>query len=88
MKKTVLFIGGLLCLSSWQAYAGDYGGNTSATTRQVNATSEGAPIAGGGMSGGPAASNEKTRAQVYQELLQSQRDGEEARLRDLYRGGN
>jgi hypothetical protein len=30
----------------------------------------------------------KTRGQVYQDLLQSQRSGEAARLQELYRGGN
>jgi hypothetical protein len=35
------------------------------------------------MSGGPAASPDKSRAQVYQELLQAQRNGEVARLHEF-----
>jgi hypothetical protein len=40
------------------------------------------------MSGGPAKAQGLTRADVYQQLIQSQKNGEAARLQDLFKGGN
>jgi hypothetical protein len=40
------------------------------------------------MSGSPASTQGLSRAAVYQQLVQSQKNGEAARLQDLFKGGN
>jgi parvulin-like peptidyl-prolyl isomerase len=87
MKTTFLLVGGLLCVSAWQANAADVGVNAAGTPDTV-ANSQGSELSTGTtMSGGPAISHEKTRAEVYQDLIQSQRSGEAARLHELFKGG-
>jgi hypothetical protein len=89
MKTTFLLVGGLLCVSAWQANAADVGANASAGTPDTVANSQGPELSSGTtMSGGPAISQEKTRAEVYQDLIQSQRSGEAARLHELFKGGS
>jgi hypothetical protein len=88
MKTALLIVGGVLCVSSWQASAADANADQSAGTPNTVLTSEGAPPSAGVMSGDSAVPIGKTRGQVYQELLQSERNGEAARLRELYKGGH
>jgi hypothetical protein len=89
MKTTFLLVGGLLCVSAWQANAADVGANASAGTPDTVANSQGPELSSGTtMSGGPAISQGKTRAEVYQDLIQSQRSGEAARLHELFKGGS
>jgi hypothetical protein len=89
MKTTLLLVGGLLCASAWQVNAADVGANASAGTPDTVANSQGPELSSGTtMSGGPAIPQVKTRVEVYQELIQSQRSGEAARLHELFKGGS
>jgi hypothetical protein len=88
MKKTFLMIGVLLCMPSWQANATDVGTDSSPGAPAVDSSAQGGVPATASMSGGPSASLGKTRAQVNQELLDSQRNGEAARMRELFKGGS
>jgi hypothetical protein len=84
MKTVLLVAGGLLCTCAWHANAQATGANPT-TGVQANAdNSEGPDISGNSTSGAPAA---KTREEVYQDLVRSQKNGEAARLQELYRGG-
>jgi hypothetical protein len=87
MKTAWLLIGGVLCVSSWQANAAATIADSSTETPDTTLTSVGSQPSAGTMSGGPAVSLDKTRAQVYQELLQSQQNGEAARMQQLFKGG-
>ncbi|QCP52775.1 hypothetical protein FAZ95_26945 [Trinickia violacea] len=86
MKTVCVLVGGLLCVSAWQAYAADASGNSQAATADVVNNAEGPVGSAGTMSGGPSANVGKTRADVYQDLVRSQTDGEAARIRDFYKG--
>jgi hypothetical protein len=86
MKRALMIAGGLLYALSWQAHAEDAGTDTTAQTQQSVADSVGGQPATTTMSGGPAQG--LTRAQVYQQLLQSQQSGEAARMQELFKGGN
>jgi hypothetical protein len=92
MKTVLILCGGVLCLSTWQAYAQESNTTTSvssAATPETVINSEGPGISSVSMSGGGATmSHGKTRAQVYQDLVHSQQDGEAARLQELFKGGN
>jgi hypothetical protein len=92
MKTVLILCGGVLCLSALQAQAQestDPVSTTSATaTPDTTINSEGPGMSSNSMSGGAAMSQGKTRADVYQDLVRSQRDGEAARLQDLFKGGN
>jgi len=82
--KTLRFVAlGALALICAQAFAED-------ATVQPQPTQDATQAVGGSMAprsemGSPAG---KSRDQVYRELVQSQQNGEAARLQDLYRGGN
>ena len=73
MNKAFLMVGVLLCTSSWQANATDVGADSSPGAPTVDSSAQGGVPATASMSGGPSASLGKTRAQVNQELLDSQR---------------
>jgi len=86
MKAVLVLFGGVLCMSTWQAYAADTSGNSSAAAQDAVVNSEGPEIPVASMSGAPSSSAGLTRAQVYQDLVKSQNDGEAARIRDFYKG--
>lgn len=86
MKKALIIAGGLLCALSWQARAQDASTETTAQAPQAVVDSVGGQPATTTMSGGPAQG--LTRAQVYQQLQESQRSGEAARMQELFKGGN
>jgi hypothetical protein len=88
MNKAFLMVGVLLCTSSWQANATDVGADSSPGAPAVDSSAQGGVPATTSMAGGPSASLGKTRAQVNQELLDSQRNGEAARMRELFKGGS
>ncbi|MFM0078783.1 hypothetical protein P0D72_07815 [Paraburkholderia sediminicola] len=88
MKTAWLLLGGLLCASSWQANAAATIADSSTETPDASLTSMGSQPSAGTMSGGPAVSLDKTRAQVYQELLQAQHNGQAARIQEVFKGGN
>jgi hypothetical protein len=94
MKTVLILCGGVLCLSALQAQAQESTDPVSTTSTSASATpdttinSEGPGMSSNSMSGGAAMSQGKTRADVYQDLVRSQRDGEAARLQDLFKGGN
>jgi hypothetical protein len=92
--KTVLFISaGMLCTCAWHAnaQAPDATQPTQPTQAQAQVqgnadTSEGPDLSGNSMSGPPAAIHGKTRDEVYQDLVRSQKNGEAERLRQLFSG--
>jgi hypothetical protein len=90
MKTVLILCGGALCLSAVQAYAQEATTTTSASTATPDTTinSEGPGMSTNSMSGGSAMNRGKTRAEVYQDLVRSQHDGESQRLNDLFKGGN
>jgi hypothetical protein len=90
MKTKLILCGGALCLLALQAYAQEATTaptNVSSTAPDTVINSEGPGMSSTSMSGG-AATHGKTRAEVYQDLVRSQQNGESARLQDLFRGGN
>ncbi|MEM5382898.1 hypothetical protein VSR68_04730 [Paraburkholderia phymatum] len=90
MKTMLILCGGVLCLSALQAYAQESATNTAtstSTTPETVVNSEGPGMSSTSMSGS-AISHGKTRAEVYQDLVRSQKNGEAARLNDLFKGGN
>jgi hypothetical protein len=88
MKKALIIAGGLLFACTLQAQAQDTDPQTSAQNQSAMADSMGGQPSTTSMSGGPATPQGLTRADVYQQLLQSQKSGEAARLQDLFKGGN
>lgn len=90
MKTMLILCGGALCLSALQAYAQENANTATSTASTPDTTinSEGPSTSATSMSGGAAMSHGKTRADVYQDLVHSQQDGEAARLQQLFRGGN
>jgi hypothetical protein len=91
MKTKLILCGGALCLLALQAYAQETTTappNVSSTaTPDTVINSEGSGMSSTSMSGG-AATHGMTRAEVYQDLVRSQQNGESARLQDLFKGGN
>jgi hypothetical protein len=91
MKTMLILCGGVLCLSALQAYAQESATNTATstpTTPDTVVNSEGPGMSATSMSGGAAISHGKTRSEVYQDLVRSQKNGEAARLNELFKGGN
>ena len=89
MKTMLILCGGALCLSTMQAYAQEAPTTSAAATSpETVINSEGPGMSTNSMSGGAAMMQGKTRAQVYQDLVHSQQDGEAQRLNDLFKGGN
>lgn len=90
MKTMLILCGGALCLSALQAYAQESTNTTTSTTAtpETVINSEGPGTSATSMSGGAAMSHGKTRADVYQDLVRSQQNGEAARIQELFKGGN
>jgi hypothetical protein len=88
MKKALIIAGGLLCALTWQAHAQGAGTESTAQTQPSAADAVGGQPATTSMSGAPASTQGLSRAAVYQQLVQSQKNGEAARLQDLFKGGN
>jgi len=93
MKTVLILCGGALCLSALHVQAQDSTTDPApatsvAATPDTTINSEGPGMSTNSMSGGGAMPQAKTRADVYQELVRSQRSGEAARLQDLFKGGN
>jgi hypothetical protein len=85
--KTALFVaGGLICMSAWHANAQETTADPTTAAQASTANSEGPDASATSMSGGPAMFHAKTRADVYQDLVRSQQDGQAARLQELYKG--
>ncbi|ACC74848.1 hypothetical protein PPMP20_00055 [Paraburkholderia phymatum] len=90
MKTMLILCGGVLCLSTMQAYAQETTTTPHASTATPETTinSEGPGMSSTSMSGGMTTSHGKSRADVYQDLVHSQQSGEAQRLNDLFKGGN
>lgn len=86
MKTSLLLVSGMLCVWAYQANAQETDTPQPTNAELVN-NAQGSSTATNSMSGGPAALQGKTRADVYQDLVRSQQSGEAARLQELYRGG-
>ncbi|WP_109479967.1 hypothetical protein [Paraburkholderia sp. C35] len=85
--KAVLFVaGGLLCTCAWYANAQTIQPNPAADVQTSADTSEGPDASANSMSGAPAMMHGKTRAEVYQELVRSQKNGEAAWIQEFYKG--
>lgn len=88
MKKALIIAGGLLCAFTWQAHAQDAATESTAQAQPAAADAVGGQPSTTSMSGGPLKAQGLTRADVYQQLVQSQKSGESARLQELFKGGN
>jgi hypothetical protein len=90
MKTVLILCGGALCLSALQAYAQETNTNATSTptTPETVINSEGPGMSANSMSGGTAMSHGKSRAEVYQDLVRSQQNGEAKRLQELFKGGS
>lgn len=88
MKKALMVAGALLCAFTWQAHAQDASTENTAQAQPTAADAVGGQPSTTSMSGGPAQAQGLTRADVYQQLIQSQKNGDAARLRELFKGGN
>jgi hypothetical protein len=87
MKTALIVAGGLLCTCAWHANAQAISANPTTGVQASADNSEGPDISGNSTSGVPATLHAKTREEVYQDLVRSQKNGEAARLQELYRGG-
>ena len=87
MKTALLLVGGMLCACSWQANAQETTTQQPPTATEIVNSSEGPDTSTNSMSGGAAVQQGKTRADVYQDLVRSQQNGEQARLQQLFKGG-
>ena len=87
MKTAFLLVSGVLCACSWQANAQDTTAQQTPTATEIMNSSQGPDMSTNSMSGGAATQQGKTRADVYQYLVRSQRNGESARLQELFKGG-
>jgi hypothetical protein len=88
MKKVLIIAAGLACAFAWQAHAQDASTPNTAQAQPTAADAVGGQPSTMSMSGGPAHAQGLTRAEVLQQLEQSQKSGEAARLQELFRGGN
>ncbi|SIT41681.1 conserved exported hypothetical protein [Paraburkholderia ribeironis] len=88
MKKTLIIAGALACAFASQAYAQDASTPTTAQAQPTAADAVGGQPATMSMSGGPAHAQGLTRAEVIHQLEESQKNGEAARLQELFKGGN
>ncbi|WP_233807198.1 hypothetical protein [Paraburkholderia sp. HP33-1] len=91
--RTALFVaGGLICVCTSYAYAQNTTANPTTVAQPVAQpdamSSEGPDPSGTSMSGAREMTSGKTRAEVYQDLVRSQQNGEAARMQELYKGGN
>ncbi|QGZ66231.1 hypothetical protein [Paraburkholderia acidisoli] len=86
MRTVLLVAGGVLCACAWHANAQDTSTNPAAGMQGSADTSEGPDLAGKSMSGAPAGLSGKSRDEVYQDLLRSQKNGEAARIQELFKG--
>jgi hypothetical protein len=86
MRTALLVAGGLLCACAWHANAQSTSANPTTAAQPDAMSSEGPDPSGTSMSGGNGMTYGKTRAEVYQDLVHSQQDGEATRLRALYNG--
>ncbi|MFB9122080.1 hypothetical protein E2553_02965 [Paraburkholderia dipogonis] len=86
MKTVLLLAGGLLCTCAWHANAQTAGANPTTTAQPSADSAEGPDTSGSSVSGAPAALHGKTRAEVYQDLVRSQKSGEAAAMQAFYNG--
>ncbi|MGF6508235.1 hypothetical protein [Paraburkholderia sp. 32] len=86
MKTVLLVAGGLLCACAWHASAQNTSANPTTAAQPDAVNSEGPDPSGSSMSGGHSVGDGKTRAEVYQDLVRSQQNGEAARLQELFKG--
>lgn len=88
MKKALIIAAGLACAFAWQAHAQDTNVSNTAQAQPTAADAVGGQPSTMSMSGGPAHAQGLTRAEVRQQLELSQKNGEAARLQELFKGGN
>lgn len=86
MKAALIVAGSLLCACAWHANAQTTTTNPTTAVQPDALTSEGPDMSGNSMSGSRNVTNGKTRADVYQELVRSQQDGEAAQLQSVFKG--
>ena len=86
MKTALIVAGGLLCTCALHANAQATGANPTIGVQTSADNSEGSDISGNSTSGVPATLHAKTREEVYQDLVRSQKNGEAARLQELFKG--
>ena len=86
MKTVLIVAGGLLCTCAWYANAQATSPNSTAAMQTGTDSSEGPDASASFMSGAPAMIHGKTREEVYQELVRSQKNGEAAWLQEFYKG--
>ncbi|WP_230417688.1 hypothetical protein [Paraburkholderia polaris] len=87
MKTALLLVSGILCACSLQANAQETTTQQPPTATEIMNSSQGPDMSTNSMSGGAAIQQGKTRAEVYQDLVRSQKNGEAARLQELFKGG-
>jgi hypothetical protein len=87
MKTALLLVSGMFCVCSLQAIAQETTTQQPPTATEIVNSSQGADMTTNSMSGGAAIQQGKTRADVYQDLVRSQQNGEAARLQQLFKGG-
>lgn len=88
MMKALIVACGLACAFASQAYAQDSSTANTAQAEPTTADAVGGQPATTSMSGGPARAQGLTRADVYKQLVESQKNGEAARLQEFFKGGN
>jgi hypothetical protein len=86
MKTVLLVAGGLLYTCAWHVNAQATSTNSTTEAQTSADNSEGPDASANSMSGAPARLHGKTREEVYQDLVRSQKNGEAARLQELLKG--
>jgi hypothetical protein len=86
MKTVLLVAGGLLCACAWHASAQSTAAQPTTAAQPDAMNSEGPDPSGSSLSGGRSVGDGKSRAEVYQDLVRSQQNGEAARLQELFKG--
>ncbi|WP_144139949.1 hypothetical protein [Paraburkholderia sp. BCC1884] len=86
MKKALIVAAGLLGVLTLQARAQDAPPQPEAQAQPTAADAVGGQPATMSMSGGPAHTEALTRADVYQQLVQSQKNGDSALIQGVFKG--
>ena len=85
--RTVLFVAsGLLCTCAWQANAQSVSENSTAAVQTSADNSVPMGSSASAMPGVPTEVHAKTRQEVYEELVRSQKGSEAQWLQELYKG--
>ena len=85
--RTVLFVAsGLLCTCAWQANAQSVSENSTAAVQTSADNSVAMGLSGSAIPGASTEVHAKTRQEVYEELVRSQKGSEAEWLQELYKG--